>query len=118
MSSEDQDKENMLFSTNAMWLTNADEKNRVQKSFSKMIQNFENLFHQKFIKIKKADKIFAAWKKLKYIILMCVLNTSFKQTTTTKMQDMTFSYAEMLKIRSNLIIKAVLKQIKCKITIL
>src|SRR5436190_7628034 len=41
-----------------------------------------------------------------------------KQITTTKMQDMTFNYVKMLKIKSNLIIKAMLKQIKCEIMIL
>ena len=49
---------------------------------------------------------------------MHILNVLLKQTTTTKMQDMTFNYAEMLKMRSNLIVKAVLKQIKHKIMIL
>ena len=42
----------------------------------------------------------------------------FKQTTITKTQDTAFNYAEMLKIKSNLIIKTMLKQIKYKITIL
>ena len=58
MSDEDQKKKNMLFSTNAIQLMNAVKKNKAQKSLSKMIQNFENLFHQKLMKIEKADKIF------------------------------------------------------------
>ena len=41
-----------------------------------------------------------------------------KQTMMTKTQDMTFSYAKMLKMRSNLIVKAVFKWIECKIMIL
>ena len=36
----------------------------------------------------------------------------------TKTQDAVFSYAEMLKMRSNLIVKAVFKQIEQEITIL
>ena len=112
MSDEDQDKENMSFSVNAMWLMNADEKNETQKSLSKMIQNFENLFHWELMKIERTDKIFAVWKKLKCIILMHILNMSFRQTMTTKMQDTAFSYAEMLKMKSNLIIKAVFKWIE------
>ena len=43
---------------------------------------------------------------------------SLKQTMMTKMQDTVFSYVEMLKMKSNLIVKTVFKQIKCKITIL
>jgi len=34
--------------------------NRRQKNFSKMIQNFEDLFYQKLAKIERADKMFAA----------------------------------------------------------
>ena len=49
---------------------------------------------------------------------MHVLNASLKQTTMTKMQDTAFSYTEMLKMRLNLIVKAVFKQIKHEITIL
>ena len=60
MSDENQDKKNVLLNVNAMQLMNTDRENRAQKSFSKMIQNFENLFHQKLMKIKKADKIFTA----------------------------------------------------------
>ena len=59
MSSKNQDRENTSFSTNATWFMNAIRDNRTQKSFSKMIQNFKNLFHQEFMKIKRADKIFA-----------------------------------------------------------
>ena len=83
-----------------------------------MIQNFENLFHQELKKIKRADKIFVMWKKLKHVILMHVLNASFRSTTMTKTQDAAFNYAEILKMKSNLIIKIVLKWIECKITIL
>jgi len=46
------------------------------------------------------------------------LNTFFKSTMMTKTQDAVFSYAEMLKMRSNFIIKTVFKQIKQEITIL
>ena len=118
MSSKDQDRENTLLNVNAMWFMNADEKNETQKSLSKMIQNFENLFHWELMKIERADKIFMMWKKLKCIILMCVLNVLLKQTMTTKTQDMTFSYTEMLKMKSNLIVKTVLKWIEHKIIIL
>ena len=52
-------KKNMSFNTNATQFMNAIRKNETQKSLSKMIQNFENLFHQKLIKIERADKIFA-----------------------------------------------------------
>ncbi len=38
---------------------NTAEDNRKQKSLSKMIQDFENLFHQELINIKKANKMFA-----------------------------------------------------------
>ena len=55
MSSEDQDKKNMLLNMNAMWLMNTVRNNETQKIFSKMIQNFENLFHQKLMKIERAD---------------------------------------------------------------
>jgi len=55
---------------------------------------------------------------LKHIIFMHVLNMLFKQTTTTKMQNTAFNYIKMLKMKSNFIVKAVLKQIKCKIMIL
>ena len=87
-------------------------------SFSKMIQNFKNLFYQKLMKIEKVNKIFVIWKKLKHIILMHVLNASLRLTTMMKTQNTAFSYAEMLKIRSNLIIKTVFKQIEWEITIL
>ena len=43
---------------------------------------------------------------------------SFKQTMMTKTQDTALSYAEMLKMRLNLIVKTVFKQIKHEITIL
>ena len=59
MSNEDQKKENVLFSTNVTQLMNTVKKNETQKSFNKIIQNFENLFHQELMKIKKTDKIFA-----------------------------------------------------------
>ena len=49
---------NVLLSTNVMQLTNTVKKNEAQKSLNKMIQNFENLFHQELMKIERADKIF------------------------------------------------------------
>ena len=49
---------------------------------------------------------------------MHILNMLFKQTTITKTQDTAFNYVEMLKIKSNLIIKAVFKQIEHEIMIL
>ena len=55
---------------------------------------------------------------MKHIILICVLNTSFKQTTMIKTQDTAFNYIEMLKMKSNLIVKVMLKWIECEITIL
>ena len=55
---------------------------------------------------------------MKYVILMHILNVSFRQTMTTKTQNTAFNYAEMLKMRMNSTVKAVLKQIKHKITIL
>ena len=60
MSDEDQNRKNTLFSMNATQLMNADKKNKIQKSLSKIIQNFENLFHQKLMKIERISKIFAA----------------------------------------------------------
>ena len=70
------------------------------------------------MKIEKVNKIFITWKKLKHIVLMHVLNTSFKQTMMTKMQDMIFNYTEILKMRSNFIVKAMFKQIEHEIMIL
>ena len=58
MSDEDQNRKNTLFSMNATQLMNAVRNDETQKSFSKMIQNFENLFHQELMKIERADKIF------------------------------------------------------------
>ena len=49
---------------------------------------------------------------------MHVLNTLFRQTTMTKMQDTVLNYVEMKKMKSNLIVKVVFKYIECKITIL
>ena len=59
MSNKNQNKINMSFYTNAMWFMNTIRKNKIQKSFNKIIQNFKNLFHQKLMKIEKIDKIFA-----------------------------------------------------------
>ena len=70
------------------------------------------------MKIKRADKIFIIWKKLKCVILMCILNMLLRQIMMTKTQDTAFNYAKILKMRSNLIIKAVLKWIKHEIMIL
>ena len=59
MSDEDQKRKNTSFSMNATQFINTIRKNETQKNFSKMIQNFENLFHQEFMKIEKVSKIFA-----------------------------------------------------------
>jgi len=60
MSSESQNsRENASPSMNTTQLTNTVRDNRGQKSLSKMIQNFENLFHQELVKIERADKVFA-----------------------------------------------------------
>jgi hypothetical protein len=83
-----------------------------------MIQDFEDLFHQELMEIERAGKVFAAWKELKRVILMRVLDASLRQTTTAKTQDTAPSYAEMLKMGSNPIIKAVPKRIEREITIL
>ena len=55
---------------------------------------------------------------MKHIILMCVLNMIVRQTTMMKAQNIILSYAEMLKMKLNFIIKAVLKKIEHKIIIL
>ena len=52
-------RENMSFSANMTQIMNAAEDCRRQKSPSKMIQNFENLFHQELMKIERASKVFA-----------------------------------------------------------
>ena len=49
---------------------------------------------------------------------MYILNVLLKQTTTIKAQDTAFSYAEMLKMKMNFIIKTMFKQIEHKIIIL
>ena len=60
MSNKNQDKKNISLSMNVIQFINIVRKNKAQKDFSKIIQNFKNLFHQKFMKIEKADKIFVA----------------------------------------------------------
>ncbi len=111
-------RKNMLLSMNMTQLTNAVRNNREQKSLSKMIQNFENLFHQELVKIKRADKVFIMWEKLKYIVFMCILNIIVRQIIMMKAQNVILSYAEILKIRLNSTVKAVFKRIKHKIIIL
>src|SRR5438034_8455870 len=113
MSGESQDsRENASPSADAKRLTNAMRDNRGQKSPSKMIQDFEDLFHQELAEVERAGKVFAAWEDLKRVILMRVLDATVKQTTTTKTQDTAPSYAEMLKIGLNSTVKAVPKRIE------
>ena len=59
MSDENQNsRKNALLSVNMKQLMNTMRDNREQKNFSKMIQNFEDLFHQELAKIERADKMF------------------------------------------------------------
>ena len=109
MSGEGQDRENAPPSADATRLTNAARDDGAQKSPSKMIQDFEDLFHQELMEVERAGKVFAAWKELKRVVLMRVLDASLRPTTTTKTRDTAPSYAEMLKMKSNLIIKTVFK---------
>ena len=51
-------KKNMSFSVNMKQLMNTMKDNKKQKSFSKMIQNFKNLFHQEFAEIERVNKMF------------------------------------------------------------
>ena len=110
MSSKNQNnKKNMSSNADMTWFINTMRNNRRQKNFSKMIQNFEDLFYQKLAKIERADKIFMTWKKLKYVVFICVLNVLFKQTIIIKTQNIIFNYVKMLKIKTNFIIKIVFK---------
>ena len=119
MSDESQNsRKNASPSADAKQLTNVMRNYREQKSPSKMIQNFEDLFHQELAEVERAGKVFVAWEDLKRVILMRVLDATVKQTTTMKTQDTAPSYAEMLKIGLNSTVKTVLKQIEHKITIL
>ncbi len=62
--------------------------------------------------------MFAAWKNLKHVILMHVLNTTFKQIMIMKIQKTIFNYVKILKMRLNSTVKVVLKWIECEIMIL
>ena len=65
MSDESQNsRKNILLSANIIWLMNIIRDYEKQKSLSKMIQNFEDLFHQELVNVKRADKIFIVWEKL------------------------------------------------------
>jgi len=61
MSDEDQEsRKNTLSSANVTQLTNVARDNKEQKSSSKIIQDFENLFYQELVNIERANKMFVA----------------------------------------------------------
>jgi hypothetical protein len=119
MSGESQEsRENASPSADVTRLMNAVGDNRGQRSPSKMIQDFEDLFRQELAEVGGAGKVFAAWEDLKRVVLMRVLDATVKRTTTMKTQDATPSYAETLKMGLNSTVKAVPKRIEREITIL
>ena len=105
------------------WI-NLNMRNNIKKLriFSKMIQNFKNLFHQELINVSNVNKIFLVCKKIKHVILMCILNTIIKQLETVQQSaarsDLLLFYADVIRENSAVTEKSVFKQMNHEITIL
>ena len=54
-------------------------------------------------KLRKLTRCLQFKRTWKYVIFMCVLNVTVKQTTMMKIQNAIFNYAEMLKMKLNLL---------------
>jgi hypothetical protein len=111
----------MTSSADAMQLQNAASDHRGHRSPSKMIQDFENLFHQELMDTADADKVYTAWKELKHAVLMRILNATTRQLEATQQptrRDPPISYVEVMRRGLNTTEKPVPKQLDHEITIL